>query len=105
MIQTLFAQVRQYRRASLLAPLFTGLEVLMEVLIPFVTASIIDKGIEAGDLGQVYRYGILMLFMAFFEPLLRHTGRPLRRQCIVGLCLQSARCHVPERTDFFFFQH
>ena len=67
MIQTLFAQVRQYRRASLLAPLFTGLEVLMEVLIPFVTASIIDKGIEAGDLGQVYRYGILMLFMAFLS--------------------------------------
>lgn len=67
MMKTLFAQVRQYRKASLLAPLFTGLEVLMEVLIPFVTASIIDKGIEAGDLGQVYRYGILMLFMAFLS--------------------------------------
>ena len=57
MIKTLLAQVRQYRTASLLAPLFTGLEVLMEVLIPFVTASIIDKGIEAGNLDQVYRYG------------------------------------------------
>ncbi len=67
MIKTLLAQVRQYRTASLLASLFTGLEVLMEVLIPFVTASIIDKGIEAGDLGQVYRYGLLMLCMAFFS--------------------------------------
>ena len=67
MIKTLLAQVRQYKKASLLAPLFTGLEVLMEVLIPFVTASIIDKGIEAGDLGQVYRYGLLMLVMAFFS--------------------------------------
>lgn len=67
MIKTLLAQIRQYRTASLLAPLFTGLEVLMEVLIPFVTASIIDKGIEAGDLGQVYRYGLLMLIMAFFS--------------------------------------
>lgn len=36
----------------------------MEVLIPFVTAAIIDRGIEAGDMGQVYRYGALMLTLA-----------------------------------------
>ena len=47
MIKTLLQQVKEYKAASLLTPLFTGLEVLMEVLIPFVTASIIDKGIEA----------------------------------------------------------
>lgn len=47
--------------------MYTGLEVLMEVLIPFVTASIIDKGIEAGDIGQVYAYGGLMLGMAFLS--------------------------------------
>ena len=57
MIKTLLQQVKEYKAASLLTPLFTGLEVLMEVLIPFVTASIIDKGIEAGDMGQVYLYG------------------------------------------------
>ena len=67
MIKTLLGQVKQYKTASLLTPLFTGLEVLMEVLIPFVTASIIDKGIEAGDMGQVYFYGGLMLVMAFFS--------------------------------------
>ncbi len=64
MLKTLLGQVREYKRASLLAPLFTGLEVLMEVLIPFVTASIIDKGIEAGNIRQVYLYGGLMLVMA-----------------------------------------
>ncbi len=67
MIKTLLAQVRQYRAASILAPVFTAGEVLMEVLIPFVTASIIDKGIEAGDIGQVYRYGGIMLAMAFLS--------------------------------------
>lgn len=50
MIKTLLAQVKQYRTASILAPIFTAGEVLMEVLIPFVTASIIDKGIEAGNI-------------------------------------------------------
>lgn len=53
MIRTLLGQVGEYKRASLLTPLFTGLEVVMEVLIPYVTAAIIDKGIEAGDIGQV----------------------------------------------------
>ena len=67
MLKTLLAQVGQYKKASLLAPLFTGLEVLMEVLIPFVTASIIDKGIEAGNIRQVYLYGGIMLIMAFFS--------------------------------------
>ena len=65
MIRTLLKQVKEYKTASLLTPLFTGLEVLMEVLIPFVTASIIDKGIQAGDMGQVYFYGAIMLALAF----------------------------------------
>ena len=67
MIKTLFAQVKQYKLASILAPLFTAGEVLMEVLIPFVTASIIDKGIEAGNIQQVYFYGAIMLGMALLS--------------------------------------
>ena len=67
MIQTLLAQVKQYKAASVLAPLSTAGEVLMEVLIPFVTASIIDKGIEAGNIRQVYFYGGMMLLMAFLS--------------------------------------
>ena len=57
MIKTLLAQVKEYKTATILAPIFTVFEVLMEVLIPFVTASIIDKGIEAGNLQQVFFYG------------------------------------------------
>ncbi len=67
MIKTLLGQVKQYKGASLLTPLFTGLEVVMEVLIPFVIAAIIDQGIEAGDINKVYLYGGMMLVMAFFS--------------------------------------
>ncbi len=67
MIKTLLGQVKQYKGASLLTPLFTALEVLMEVLIPFVTAAIIDKGIEAGDINQIYFYGAIMIVMAFLS--------------------------------------
>ena len=67
MIKTILAQVKQYKSASLLAPVFTAGEVLMEVLIPFVTASIIDKGIEAGNIHQVYWDGGIMQVMAFLS--------------------------------------
>ena len=67
MIKTLLAQVKAYRTAAILAPIFTVFEVLMEVLIPFVTASLIDKGIEAGNIRQVFIYGGLMLVMALLS--------------------------------------
>lgn len=67
MLKTLLGQVKQYRTAALLTPLWTTAEVLMGVLIPYVTASLIDKGINAGDIGEVYRYGALMLLMSCFS--------------------------------------
>lgn len=69
MIKKLIQQVRQFRTAAFLTPLFTALEVVMGVLIPYVTSWIIDRGIMAGDLKQVYLYGGLMLVMAFFSML------------------------------------
>ncbi|MBR3101527.1 MAG: ABC transporter ATP-binding protein [Muribaculaceae bacterium] len=67
MIKTLLKQIKQYRTAALLSPLFIMLEVVMDVLIPYVTASLIDKGINAGDMHNVYIYGVQMLFMAFLS--------------------------------------
>ena len=67
MIKTLLAQVKQYKKASLLTPLYAALEVVMEVLIPFITAAIIDKGIEAGSISKVYQYGALMLVFAMLS--------------------------------------
>ncbi|MBQ9888444.1 MAG: ABC transporter ATP-binding protein [Bacteroidales bacterium] len=64
MFRTLLRQVKQYRRAMILTPIWTSLEVVMGVLIPYVTASIIDKGISAGNLSEVYRYGFIMVCMA-----------------------------------------
>ena len=67
MIKTLYRQISQYKTASVLTPVWTALEVVMDVFIPYITASLIDKGIMAGDLSQVYRYGILMIGMAFLS--------------------------------------
>ncbi|MBR5084041.1 MAG: ABC transporter ATP-binding protein [Prevotella sp.] len=67
MIKTLARQVGQYKTAAILTPLFTSLEVVMDVLIPWVTAMLIDRGINAGDIGNVYLYGGIMLGMAFLS--------------------------------------
>lgn len=57
----------RFRTAAILTPIFTALEVVMGVLIPYVTSWIIDRGILAGDINKVYLYGFLMLVMAFFS--------------------------------------
>ena len=50
MLKILYRQVGKYKLAALLTPLFTALEVVMDVLIPWVTARLIDLGINAGDM-------------------------------------------------------
>lgn len=64
MVRTLIGQIKQYKWVSIATPIFTMLEVVMEIIIPLITASIIDKGIEAGNIGHVYKYGALMLVAA-----------------------------------------
>ena len=67
MYKTLYRQIGIYRKAAILTPLFTALEVVMDVLIPYTTASLIDRGINAGDMHNVYLYGLIMVGMAFLS--------------------------------------
>ena len=50
MLKTLGAQIKEFKKDSIKTPLFMILEVLMEMLIPFLMASIIDDGVEKGDI-------------------------------------------------------
>ena len=67
MLKTLYRQIGKYRRAALATPLLTALEVVMDVLIPYVTAMLIDRGIMAGQMEAVYKYGLMMVGMAFLS--------------------------------------
>lgn len=64
-MKTVLHQLKQYKRAAWTCIGFTALEVVMEILLPFVTARIIDEGLQAANLGAVYRYGVLMVVLAF----------------------------------------
>ena len=58
-------QLKQYKRDTFLCIAMSALEVLMEILLPAITARIIDQGLEAANLPAVFRYGILLIVMAF----------------------------------------
>ena len=54
MIKTLAAQIKDFKKVSVLTPVFMILEVVFEMLIPLMMASIIDDGVEAGNMRHIY---------------------------------------------------
>ena len=66
-MRMVFKQLGRYRRDTLLCIGLCTLEVIMEILLPFITAFIIDKGLEQANLPVVYRYGALMVLLALLS--------------------------------------
>ncbi len=65
MVKTLLKQVKEFKSDSLKTPCFMVLEVVMETLIPLLMASIIDEGVDKGDMSHIYKIGAVMLVLAF----------------------------------------
>ena len=64
MLKTLLKEVKEYKKASFATPCFMILEVAMEMMIPLLMASIIDDGVNKGDMGHIYKVGALMIVAA-----------------------------------------
>lgn len=64
MLKVLGAQIKEFKKDSLLTPVFMILEVIMEMIIPLLMASIIDDGVNAGNLNHIYKIGAIMIVMA-----------------------------------------
>ena len=67
MFQTLIAQIKEYKKPSILASLFMTLEVMFEISIPFVMANLLDKGVQQSNMSNIWLYGGLMLVCAFLS--------------------------------------
>lgn len=63
MVKTILKRVREFKTASILSPLFVSLEVILECLIPFIMAKVIDE--NTGTLNPVLKYGSILIVMAF----------------------------------------
>lgn len=63
-MKSVLGQLKQYKKDALCTMGFTMLEVLMEVLLPFITALIIDEGLEQSNMAAIWKYGVLMIAIA-----------------------------------------
>ncbi len=61
MIKQFVQCIREYKKPTILTPLYVSVEVVIDVIIPLIMASLIDLGISAGDMAMIWRYGILLV--------------------------------------------
>lgn len=66
MIRTLAGQIKQYKKETILTPIFVALEVLLDILIPFLMGLMVDEGINKSNMSMVWTYGFLMFICATF---------------------------------------
>ena len=64
MVKTILKQVKEFKKDSILTPIFMILEVILETLIPLLMAAIIDNGVEKGDMNYIYKVGAIMVGLA-----------------------------------------
>ncbi len=104
MLKTLLAQVKEFKKDSLLTPLFMILEVLMETLIPLVMASIIDDGVETGDIRHICYMGALMAVLALLGLLTGILGGKYGARASTGFA-RNLRSAMYENIQAFSFSN
>lgn len=67
MIKTLAKQIKDYKKDSILSPVYVAAEVILELLLPFIMASMIDDGVEVGNMKHIVITGIIMLVVAMLS--------------------------------------
>ena len=63
-LRTLGKSIREYKKASLLAPALVAVEGILEILIPTIMASLIDEGITGGSMPSTIKFGVILLICA-----------------------------------------
>ena len=64
MYRRILKEVKEFKAVSLITPVFMILEVIMEMIIPYLMASIIDNGVNAGDMNHIIKTGMIMIVIA-----------------------------------------
>jgi ATP-binding cassette subfamily B multidrug efflux pump len=84
MIKTLARSLRKYKRGSVLTIILSILEVAFEILIPLCMAEVIDKGIDPGNMRNVWKYGVVLLILAAFQLITGVLSAHIAAQTAVG---------------------
>lgn len=103
-VRKLLGNLGEYKRQALMAPLFTLAAVGLEVLIPYVMALLIDQGIVVGDLGQVLKWGIVMLLCAALALLVGASSGVFGSEAATGLA-SNLRDALFEKVQTYSFSN
>ncbi len=104
MYRTLAKSIRQYKKPSFLTMIFMALEVSMEILIPFLMAKVLDKGLLNGDIQYVLKMGLLMLIIACLSMLFGVLGGKYSSDAAVGFST-NIRQDIYENIQTFSFDN
>jgi len=102
MLKTLGKQLYGFRKDSVLTPCFMILEVAMEMIIPLMMASIIDNGVEAGDINHIYKMGVCMIIAAAFGLYAGLMGGKYGSRASAGLARNLRRAMYENIQTFSF---
>ncbi len=102
MIKTLSACIKEFKRDSLLAPFFVVLEVIMEVIIPFLMTKIIDNGVNNGNIKYVCCLGIFMAFIAFLSLCFGALAGKYAASASTGFCRNVRKAMFDNIQNFSF---
>lgn len=104
MLKTLAAQIKEYKRVSIATPVVMILEVIMEMVIPLLMASIIDDGVEKGDIHHIFVVGIMMIAAAAFALICGILGGTLGAKASTGFA-KNIRKAMFEKIQTFSFSN
>ena len=102
MIKTLLSQVKEFKKASFLTPVFMILEVVVETMIPVAMARMIDNGVEKGNMSYIYRVGAVMAVLAIAGLIAGFLGGKYGALASSGLPEISGRPCTPIYRHFLF---
>ena len=103
-IRKLLGYLKSYRKAATIAPLCTFGAVGMEVLIPYVMALLIDRGISAGDMGQVWFWGSIMMVCAVLALIIDSASAVFGSRASTGLA-SNLRDALFEKVQTYSFSN
>ncbi len=102
MIKKLTAYIGEYKKDTILTPVSVILEVLLEVLLPVLMASVIDNGVEAGNMDFVIKMGIVMLVVAMLSLLAGTLSGVFAARASMGFGRNLRKAMYDNIQDFAF---
>ncbi len=104
MVKRILQEIKEYKFAAIFTPVFMILEVAMEMLIPLLIADLVDKGVEVGNLSEIYRIGGLMLICAVIGLIGGVLGAVYGSKASAGLA-KNLRKKMFENIQTFSFEN